>query len=101
MMQLEDLPEPVLFKILEYTNLQSKFNLMLANKFFYEIIGKNSRFCEFITSSFSLLLNPLLIHKMYGKPDLRSDLRVVTVFVLLKIVQLPISNFRQGLPSQL
>ncbi len=46
-MEPQNLPENVLFKICRYIDTNSKLNLMLASKFFYNFIAGNQDFCKF------------------------------------------------------
>jgi hypothetical protein len=44
-MELEKLPETVLFEIGRYADTESRSNLKLTSKFFNDFIGKNPDFC--------------------------------------------------------
>lgn len=47
-MELENLPEIVLLKIIKFTDLESKLKLMQTSRFYYKFIAENPELCKFL-----------------------------------------------------
>jgi hypothetical protein len=42
-----DVPDEILIKIFEFTDYNSKLNLLLVNKYFYNLIARNQQLCRY------------------------------------------------------